>query len=70
MAKKFDAALDEFLDRNGQLMAASLKSDSPDQFNRFMDKVLEEFLSLPLPQERKARTATPKRKVRRGIGSY
>lgn len=70
MSKKFEAALDSFLDKNAQLMFASLKNDSPDQFNRVMDRVMEEFLNLPLPQERKSRTATPKRKVRKGIGSY
>ena len=50
MSKKFESAQDEFLDRNGQLMFASLKKDSPDQFGKVMDGILEEFLNLPIPE--------------------
>ena len=60
MSKKFEAVLDEFLDRNGQLMFASLKTDSPDQFGKLMDGILEEFLNLPLPKERAALADTEK----------
>ena len=66
MSKKQDS-LDAFLDRNAPIVFDALKSNNTSHYMMVMDRVFEEFLNVNLP---KARTAKPKRKVRRGIGSY
>ena len=67
MSKKPDA-LEAFMDRNAPIVFDALKADNTAHFHAVMDRVMQEFLNVNIPQ-RKTRAA-PKRKVRRGIGSY
>lgn len=67
MAKDVDNLI-KFLDENSAKLFDALKSTDSVNYNRVMDQVFTDFLNLDLNTERKARA--PKRKVRRGIGSY
>ena len=62
-------AMDRFLDKNGPIVFDALKSNNAEHFNQVMDRVFEEFLNVNItPAKRKP--TQPKRRVRRGIGSY
>ena len=67
MAKDVDNLI-KFLDENSAKLFDALKSTDSVNYNRVMDQVFTDFLNLDLNTERKARA--PKRKVRRGVGSY
>ena len=68
MSKSVDNLI-KFLDDAGPKMDAALKSTDKVNFIMVMDKIMEDFLNVDLgTPKRKARA--PKRKVRRGIGSY
>jgi hypothetical protein len=60
----------DFLDVAGPKVMDALKSTDPVEFNKVMDKVFADFMNLDIGSTRKPRTAKPKRKVKRGIGSY
>lgn len=61
-------AMDRFLDKNAPIVFDALKANNAEHFNQVMDRVFEDFLNVNLPKARKP--SQPKRKVRRGIGSY
>ena len=59
--------MDKFLDRAAPQLAQVLKTNDPAQRDAMMDALLVEFLNVNIS---KRKPAAPKRKVRRGIGSY
>jgi hypothetical protein len=60
-------AMDRFLDSAAPRFTQALKSNDPAQRDAMMDALLVEFLNVNIS---KRKPAAPKRKVRRGIGSY
>ena len=69
MSKDIDTLIN-FLDDAGPKVFEAMKSTDKVNFTMVMDKVFEDFMNLDLGPKPRARTAKPKRKVRRGIGSY
>ena len=68
MSKGVDNLI-KFLDDAGPKMNEALKSTDKVNFTMVMDKILEDFMSLDLDAP-KRKPRAPKRKVRRGVGSY
>jgi len=69
MSKSVDNLI-KFLDDAGPKMDAALKSTDEVNFVMVMDKIMDDFFKLDLDDKPRTRTVKPKRKVRRGIGSY
>ena len=68
MSKSVDNLI-KFLDDAGPKMNEALKSTDKVNFVMVMDKIMDDFLNLDLDTP-KRKPRAPKRKVRRGVGSY